>query len=447
MSSNWRPVLNKYLANFEVQTTTALENINELLTQSGQKFDDKIKGYFAKSVNSRLEQTLDFFDIQISSQADKNAKCTIKIESKCKVEESIEQVDSDVSSEGVEIIEKEIKFETISSDDDEKVENVSSSYSPISEVEIETTLQMTYERNVYRSSLDSSVSDRRSMCSPSTSNIPMMAPTLSPIDTPDSTPSSTPDINAVDIKQEPQAVPCKAMIFEKAQKDLGGIEVEKVRSNSTTVMKTNRSKLPSTSRSSSGPQVEHSMPVEPQLLKRQPTMSVENELTKRQKTTEVLQMNEPCPSIVFACFYCHNQPCFYVKKFAEVYSHWKNSHAELPLRFVAVRMATCFYCDQVDVFSNLQGHHKHNHNTEVFVVVDRENKSKCGLCHKILSASEMVVHFKTQHRPSHYMHISSPVCFTQSEIDQLLSINSSKLIDAPGQIEAFICGHVKLPKT
>lgn len=53
MSSNWRPVLNNYLADFEARTTTALEDINRLLRQSGQNIDDRIKDYFMKSVKNR----------------------------------------------------------------------------------------------------------------------------------------------------------------------------------------------------------------------------------------------------------------------------------------------------------------------------------------------------------------------------------------------------------
>lgn len=56
MSSNWGSVLNEindYLADFESETTKVLENINEVLLQSEQKFDDRIRKHFVKSVNSR----------------------------------------------------------------------------------------------------------------------------------------------------------------------------------------------------------------------------------------------------------------------------------------------------------------------------------------------------------------------------------------------------------
>lgn len=53
MSSDWRPLLNNYLTDFEARTTTALENINRLLLESGKTIDDRIKDYFMKSVRNR----------------------------------------------------------------------------------------------------------------------------------------------------------------------------------------------------------------------------------------------------------------------------------------------------------------------------------------------------------------------------------------------------------
>lgn len=51
--SDWRPSLNNYLSKFESQTTEILQRINELLVQSGQQFDDRIKDHLAKSVKNR----------------------------------------------------------------------------------------------------------------------------------------------------------------------------------------------------------------------------------------------------------------------------------------------------------------------------------------------------------------------------------------------------------
>lgn len=107
-------------------------------------------------------------------------------------------------------------------------------------------------------------------------------------------------------------------------------------------------------------------------------------------------------------------------------------------------MVACFYCDKIDIFTNLQGHHKHRHYSEIFVVVDKQNKSKCGLCHKIYSTSEMILHFKTHHDLCHLNGITNPVCFTQNEIEQLFILNSCQ--EVSHQI-AFMCGHCHTTKT
>ncbi|XP_055305062.1 uncharacterized protein LOC129569882 [Sitodiplosis mosellana] len=427
MSSNWRPVLNNYLNVFEAQTTTALEEINAVLSRSGQNIDHRIKDYFMKSVKSRLEQTLDFFDIQNTSQVRGN---TAKNAPNCNDDDKIDKnhMDSD-SSDGFEILENKIKLET--------VELVSTSNSNSSETQFDATQPMTYERINYRPSLDSIVSDHRSTCSPSTSNQPMLSPV-----TPDSTPNLSPDFNIDHIKREPIEMEfTKIYDHDECVVKMEDVPIDPMEMNK-------RNGLPSRcSFERSVSQISESQP-----LKRQQSMDVQSEMNKRPKTTEEIQLREPSPmclpvfeekSVVFACFYCHSQPSYFVDTFSEVFNHWQQSHGASPFRFFAVGMAACFYCGKVDVFPNLQGHHKHQHNKEVFVVVDRRDRSKCGLCQKDFSASEMVVHFKSQHDPCLLMGINSPVCFTQHEIEQLMSINPGRKLPAP---VGFMCGHCNVTK-
>lgn len=110
---------------------------------------------------------------------------------------------------------------------------------------------------------------------------------------------------------------------------------------------------------------------------------------------------------------------------------------------MAFAKAACFYCsEKYDIFPNLKDHHKRRHPAKILIVVDSTNRSKCGLCLKFFStSSEMVQHFKSQHDPTNYASINSPICFSQSEIERLLSINSPNQINISQQIEAFICGH------
>lgn len=53
MSSDWGPVLNSFLGEFEASTVSALEEINELLARSGKTFDVRIKDYIKRSVKNR----------------------------------------------------------------------------------------------------------------------------------------------------------------------------------------------------------------------------------------------------------------------------------------------------------------------------------------------------------------------------------------------------------
>lgn len=129
--------------------------------------------------------------------------------------------------------------------------------------------------------------------------------------------------------------------------------------------------------------------------------------------------------------------------FNDVYNHWEFDHCEdLPFRLIAFGKAACFYCRKCDIFPKLKDHHRRKHPSEIFIVVNRQDNTKCGLCHNFFSTpTEMMLHFSTQHDPSNYTDIHSPVCFTQSEMEHLLSINSSEKMDHSGQIESIICGY------
>lgn len=189
-----------------------------------------------------------------------------------------------VSNEKIEIDENIIKVECISSgDDDDTVDMVSSSFSP---VETETVQPMTFERIVCRQSMDSNVS----MCSPSTSNQPIM----SPIDTPDSspmftsmlspieTPESSPDINEENIKEEPNGMAHDEMILNKIEGDDCVFKIEDLLDINNTC------ELLVTTETNSN-SVKLNEP--PQSLKRQLSQTTQNESVKRQKITEEIQLN------------------------------------------------------------------------------------------------------------------------------------------------------------
>lgn len=144
------------------------------------------------------------------------------------------------------------------------------------------------------------------------------------------------------------------------------------------------------------------------------------------KTNCVLLLSDASSTIeniVFACFYCHSQANFCVESFTEVYNHHKCRHHMDAFRFIALKMAQCFICEKIDNFSNLKEHHKNSHPSEMLVVVDRHNKSKCAFCGKIFSPSDLIFHFS-----SSYGQIYNPVCFSQTEVERLISLNSTQAV-------------------
>lgn len=132
----------------------------------------------------------------------------------------------------------------------------------------------------------------------------------------------------------------------------------------------------------------------------------------------------------------NNKPFTLCNEFKDVENHWKEQHQTLPFQFYACGVGACYHCDYIDSYQKLQLHHNYKHPTECLVVVDQQNKSKCGLCHKILASSDMKSHFKTEHHQNFSFGINSPICFTQDEIEYLSTLNS-----APSEIKSFMCGN------
>lgn len=51
--SDCRALINQYLTDFETNTTNILELIHASLNNTGQTFDERIRGYFIKGVKNR----------------------------------------------------------------------------------------------------------------------------------------------------------------------------------------------------------------------------------------------------------------------------------------------------------------------------------------------------------------------------------------------------------
>lgn len=158
--------------------------------------------------------------------------------------------------------------------------------------------------------------------------------------------------------------------------------------------------------------------------------------------------------MVYICFHCQKQvdnnkdhramtaePSNTIE---EMKSHWESNHALKPFLYYAVGVGACFYCDYIDTFSQLQAHYQQKHAEHTFIVVDQRNRSKCGLCHKIFSNTDMHTHFKSEHHSFYLYGTFSPICFTQKEIDWLIRWNLSGIVENPSKVQYFICGHCSL---
>lgn len=150
------------------------------------------------------------------------------------------------------------------------------------------------------------------------------------------------------------------------------------------------------------------------------------------------------------CFYCHkdaetrNQQNIEFQSFENIVNlhvHWKTEHGPLKFQFIAIGVAACFHCDKVDTFQKLQKHHRLQHETEEFIVVDQQMRSNCGLCQKsIESPSKMAKHFERVHQPYSFNGVFNPICLTQNVVDSLRKLGPDGKFDKSSKLEHFQCG-------
>lgn len=125
----------------------------------------------------------------------------------------------------------------------------------------------------------------------------------------------------------------------------------------------------------------------------------------------------------------------------ELKSHFSNKHASERCLFYAVEIGCCFYCDKIDTYARLKNHQNFRHNGKIFVVVDAQNRSACGICHNSFPPIEMEQHFRKAHDPAYLVGIFNPVCITQHEVEQLLNIRICENRASVTEIQKYICGH------
>lgn len=166
---------------------------------------------------------MEYFDIERVSHVRDSRKCSIKSDPDLDGAGNV-QLDSNASIGARGIVENVVKIEGMPIDDKvtKKLEVVSSTHLGLCTAKDESEAKQfnPYQQNIYRPSFDSNLSEQRSVCSPSTSNLPMTSTSLSPIETAPPTPIGKPDLRAEDIKRESEDNLYEAMILKQMEESI-----------------------------------------------------------------------------------------------------------------------------------------------------------------------------------------------------------------------------------
>lgn len=144
-----------------------------------------------------------------------------------------------------------------------------------------------------------------------------------------------------------------------------------------------------------------------------------------------IDQGQPMKYTIFYCVHCldeKNHITSYSGTFDEVSGHWLTAHLDesidKPFQFYAVALAKCFYCPTFGTYHDLVNHHRENHANSLFVISDRINPMKCGVC--AFKGSDLAEHFRVKHELSSTPKVFNPINYSEEQIDDLLSINVTK---------------------
>lgn len=247
-----------------------------------------------------MDQAFDFFNIQIASR------------DTCEPVPEYDPLNSEVSNDGIEIVQNDIKLECISNEDEPNYKGNSDISSSGSDAEAEgeaeaEAIELNRDRPDFRPSLESRPSvDQRSTCSPSTSNLPLVSPIESPV------------LNQLDhIKRESNEVQCEEEIFLrqtiKLEEDMFFTEctvrmeeipdsasqeisintntIEQSLNATNTNLVTNHEE-PTSTEINKNDQNDQQIQNERAILKRNQSIDIENESNKKQRIDEVVRNGE-----------------------------------------------------------------------------------------------------------------------------------------------------------
>lgn len=138
--------------------------------------------------------------------------------------------------------------------------------------------------------------------------------------------------------------------------------------------------------------------------------------------------------LVYGCVHCQvaQQPIIHFEEVENVHAHWMAQHAPefKPFQFYAVQFVGCYHCDVISTFDGLKGHRKEMHTNKPFIVVDVNDRQKCGICR--YANEDMAEHFANEHKSIMQNDGFNPIRLTNEQLSKLLAINIHKKIQ---------CGH------
>lgn len=153
------------------------------------------------------------------------------------------------------------------------------------------------------------------------------------------------------------------------------------------------------------------------------------------------------PEIGHTLFYCghcydlNDSSKLFKGSIENVYQHWVTIHKDdsKPFEFYAIALLTCFHCDTIGIYHDLIKHHKEQHSDQQFVIIDRMEPNKCGIC-QYKDGSDLINHFKIKHNSAMKLTCINPISYSEQRIDELLSIKLHPNFDnEQNQPVHFIC--------
>lgn len=97
----------------------------------------------------------------------------------------------------------------------------------------------------------------------------------------------------------------------------------------------------------------------------------------------------------YRCAYCPKS----FENHALVYDHFRKDHAKpkTVFMFKVAKIFHCYYCRHFNSYDDLKRHCDQKHSRQLFIMMDKFNPTKCGLCAESMENISIVDHFEINH--------------------------------------------------